>query len=198
MDSASSPLVLDAPIGRHFAQLSGNQEDLVDAAGLFIETGLRRESGVAVIASATHIELFLTRLSQSDLHPETLRRSGQPCIHDAKALVTRFMEGDMPKWVDFRRTIGTALDEARWFGRRPTRVFSEMADILWRGGRAQAATRLEEYWNGLARVYPFSLFCGYTLDGLKGASYASLLPEIGQTHSDIILAPADDGRFRLV
>ncbi|HXC61195.1 MAG TPA: hypothetical protein VNV63_00850, partial [Nitrospiria bacterium] len=60
---------------------------------------------------------------------------------------------------------------------------------------AEAAIRLEEYWNELARLYPFSLFCGYMLDSHMKESYAGPLHEIGRTHSDVI-STTDDELFR--
>jgi hypothetical protein len=67
-----------------------------------------------------------------------------------------------------------------------------MVNILWRDGQQGAAIRLEEYWNELARLYPFSLFCGYMLDSHVKESYNGPIHDIGRTHSDIIATPEDD------
>jgi hypothetical protein len=46
------------------------------------------------------------------------------------------------------------------------RAYGEMVDILWQAGNRDAAIRLEEYWNELAKLQTFSLFCAYRLDPL--------------------------------
>jgi hypothetical protein len=38
-----------------------------------------------------------------------------------------------------------------------------MVDLLWRGGQAEAAIRLEVLWNELASTRTFSLLCGYAI-----------------------------------
>ena len=44
-------------------------------------------------------------------------------------------------------------------------MYGEMVGILWSQGHAVAAMRLEELWNELLRELPFSLLCGYLIDG---------------------------------
>jgi hypothetical protein len=71
-----------------------------------------------------------------------------------------------------------------------------MVNLLWQEGKQQAAIRLEEYWNELARLYPFSLFCSYMLDVHRDHTYNGPIEEIGRTHSDMI-GTAEDERFRV-
>lgn len=191
-----SALLIQAPVNRHFAQLHRDTRSLTDAVGLFAETGLRRGNGVVTIATPAHTELLLERLTQSGLDPEEFRRSGQLEILDAEAVLGRFMRGGMPDWTAFRHTVGTVLESVQALGRDITRAYGEMVNILWQDGHADAAIRLEEYWNELARLYPFSLFCSYMLDSHEEGCYAGPLHEIGRTHSDII-ATDDDDRFRV-
>jgi len=191
-----SALLIEAPVNRHFAQLHRNTRSLTEAVGLFAETGLRRGNGVVAIATSDHTEKLLERLAQNGLDPEEFRRSGQLEILDAESMLSRFMHGDRPDWTDFKHTVGTVLESVQAFGRNVTRAYGEMVNILWQDGRAHAAIRLEEYWNELARLYPFSLFCSYMLDGHQEGCYAGPLHEIGRTHSDILVTD-DDDRFRM-
>lgn len=191
-----SALLIEAPVNRHIAQLHRNPESLKEAVGLFVETGLRRGNGVVVIATPSHTELLLQRLHQNGLDPEEHRRSGQLEILDAEAVLGRFMHGGVPDWTDFRHTVGTVLESVQAFGRSITRAYGEMVNLLWQEGNPEAAIRLEEYWNELARLYPFSLLCSYMLDGHEESSYAGPLHEIGRTHSDILVSD-DDQRFRM-
>jgi len=196
----SSPLVsallIEAPVNRHFAQLHSDPQTLTDAVTLYLQTGLRRGNGVVVIASPAHTELFFKRLREDDLDPGVFLKTGQLELHDAELTLRKFMRNDMPEWEDFRRAMGAIFERVRAFGRGTTRAYVEVVNMLWHEGKQEAAIRLEEYWNELARLYPFSLFCSYMLDVHHDHTYNGPLEEIGRTHSDVI-GNAEDERFRV-
>jgi len=52
------------------------------------------------------------------------------------------------------------------------RAYGEMVDVLWQRGERDAAIRLEEFWNDLARLQTFSLLCAYCIDHLDPQAYA--------------------------
>lgn len=191
-----SALLIEAPVNRHFAQLHRDPRALTDAVTLYLETGLRRGNGVVVIATPPHTERFLARLRESDLHPGKFQKSGQLELHDAELMLRKFMRNDTPDWEDFRKALSAVFERVQAFGRGTTRAYGEMVNVLWQEGKQEAAIRLEEYWNELARLYPFSLFCSYMLDVHHHHAYEGPLEEIGRTHSDI-LGNAQDERFRL-
>jgi len=191
-----SALLIEAPANRHFAQLHSDPQALTDAVTLYLQTGLRRGNGVVVIASPAHTELFLNRLREDDLDPGVFLKTGQLELHDAELTLRKFMRNDMPEWEDFRRAMGAIFERVRAFGRGTTRAYGETVNVLWHEGKQEAAIRLEEYWNELTRLYPFSKFCSYMLDVHDDHAYAGPLEEIGRTHSDI-LATAEDERFRV-
>ena len=192
----SSPLVsallIEAPVNRHFAQLHRDPQALTDAVTLYLETGLRRGNGVVVFASPAHTDLFLSRLREHEIDPGAFLKSGQLELHDAELTLRKCMRHDQPDWDDFRRSMGAVFERVRAFGRGTTRAYGEMVNLLWQEGKQEAAIRLEEYWNELARLYPFSAFCGYLLDVHHDHAYAGPIEEIGRTHSDIIGTPEDD------
>jgi len=196
----AAPLVRDllteAPVNRHFAQLHRDPQNLADAVTIYLGTGLRRGNGVVVIATPQHTDLFLTRLRADDLDPSMFLKSGRLELHDAELTLRKFLRNDTPDWQDFRHALASIFERLRAFGRGTTRAYSGMVDLLWQEGKQAAAIRLEEYWNELARLYPFSLFCSYMLDVHHDQAYAGPLEEIGRTHSDI-LATAEDERFRV-
>ena len=194
--SLISALLIEAPVNRHFAQLHRDPQALTDAVTLYLQTGLRRGNGVVVIGSAAHIDRFLTRLREEELDPAKFLKSGQLEVHDAELALRKFMHNDMPDWEDFRRAMGSIFERVRAFGRGTTRAYGEMVNLLWHEGKQEAAIRLEEYWNELARLYPFSLFCSYMLDVHHDHTYNGPLEAIGRTHSDI-LGTAEDERFRV-
>ncbi len=194
-DPLVNTLLIDAPAHRHFAQLHQSPKTLADAVTIYLQAGLRRGNGVVVIASPRHTDLFLTCLRADGLDPSTCLKSGQLELHDAELMLRKCMRNDMPDWEDFRRAMAAIFERVRAFGRGTTRAYEEMVSLLWKEGKPLAAIRFEEYWNELARLYPFSMFCTYMLDVHRDQAYAGPLEEIGRTHSDILASP-DDERFR--
>lgn len=194
--SLVNALLIEAPVNRHFAQLHRDPQALTDAVTLYLETGLRRGNGVIVIATPSHIDLVLARLREHDLDAGQFLKTGQLELHDAEQTMRKFIYNDVPLWEDFRRTVGAVFDRVQASGRGTTRAYGEIVNLLWQQGKQGAAIALEEYWNELARLYPFSLFCSYMLDVHQEHAYDGPLEEIGRTHSDII-GTTDDERFRV-
>ena len=194
--SLVSALLIEAPVNRHFAQLHRDPQALTDAVTLYLETGLRRGNGVVVIASPAHADLFLARLREHEIDPGDVLKSGQLELHDAELTLRKVMRHDEPDWDDFRGAMGAVFERVRAFGRGTTRTYGEMVNLLWQEGKQEAAIRLEEYWNELARLYPFSLFCSYMIDVHHDHAYCGPLEEIGRTHTDV-LGTSEDERFRV-
>ena len=194
--SLVSSLLIEAPVDRHFAQLHRDPQALTAAVTVFLQTGLRRGNGVVMIASREHTDLFMAGLREEGLDPGVFLKSGQLELHDADWTLRKFMRNDMPDWEDFRRSLGAMFERVRAFGRGTTRAYGEMVNLLWQEGKQEAAIRLEEYWNELARLYPFSLFCSFMLDVHHDHAYEGPLEEIGRTHSDV-LGTSEDERFRV-
>jgi hypothetical protein len=196
MASLVNTLLIEAPANRHFAQLHRDPQALTDAVALYLQTGLRRGNGVVVIATPEHTDLFLTQLRTDGVDPGAFLKSGQLELHDAELTLRKFMRDDMPDWDDFRRRMSAVFERVQAFGRGTTRAYGEMVDVLWHEGKPEAAIRLEEYWNELQRLYPFSLFCCYSLDLQHEHAYAGPIEEIGRTHTDMV-GTAEDERFRV-
>jgi hypothetical protein len=189
--SPLSALLIDAPVGRHFAQLHRRSETLTGAVGQFVETGLRRGNGVVVIASALHTEEVFDRLAEERIDVGSFLRCGQLVVRDAQAMLDTIMRGGTPDEGAFRRAIASVLESVHAFGRPAPRAYGEMVNLLWRAGQTAAALRLEGFWNELARLYPFGLFCGYMLDSRDVSIHAGRLHETGRPLGDVVAAPHD-------
>src|SRR5712664_4326699 len=195
---ASSLLLVEAPTGRHFAQFHRDTEDqdrrrdtLTESALAFVEAGLRRGDSVLVIAGADHRDRLFDRLAEGKFRPQSLHNPGQLSVLDAGEIMTQLVAGGLPEWAPFRNALAPVLSRLQPSG-RGTRVYCEMANALWHAGNTAAAIRVEDFWNALAGTYPFSLYCGYTMDTHSEHSYAAPLEELGRTHSDILGTPEDE------
>ena len=183
-------LLIDAPVGRHLAQLHRDRTARDNAVIRFVEEGLRRGNGVVAVTSDNEADRILDRLTRDRLEPERFRRSGQLVIHDAGVILGQFMKGGMPQWPAFRRTMGSIMEKVQTLGFSTSRVYGDMVDILWQEGQVQAAIRLEEMWNDFGRLYPFSFFCSYMFDGPERIDAGGQpLPE---SYADILLDQDDE------
>jgi signal transduction histidine kinase len=61
-----------------------------------------------------------------------------------------------------------------------------MVALLWAEGKPEAAIRLEELWNDLARTHSFSLRCAYPMSGFCREEHGDLLLKICDQHSNVI------------
>src|SRR5437588_32142 len=76
---------------------------------------------------------------------DPLKRIGQGdlVMLDARELLSRFMDGDVPETQRFEDTIGPIMDAAAGSGERKVRAYGEMVDVLCNDGNAAAAVSLE-------------------------------------------------------
>jgi hypothetical protein len=183
-------LLVDAPPGRHFAQLHRDAEALTESLFVFLEAGLRRDS-VLVIARSDQVDRLFDRLIAHRYHPKALCDAGQLAVLDASSIVEQFVHAGLPGWTAFRSTLGPILSRLQSYG-RGIRIYTEMGNVLWEAGNTEAAIQLEEFWNAMVATYQLSLYCGYTMDTQSDTAYAAPLEELGRTHSDILGTPEDE------
>ena len=78
-------------------------------------------------------------------------------------------------WPDparFAEVVGGLIERVRAASGSEARgvaAFGEMVALLWMEGKADAAIRIEELWNDLARTHAFSLRCAYPMSSFYRA-----------------------------
>lgn len=174
------------PGGHHVAQLYRNDEQLAETVSHYIAQGLQRGEAVVIIATAAHWTAFVARLATNrtvDLVDVVMK--GQLRIMDAEVTLSALMANGMPQWERLQERAGDIIARSRKrFGK--VRIYGEMVDILWQKGNRQAAERLEEFWNKLARQEAFSLLCAYRADDADLETYNATLECVCRTHTDLV------------
>jgi hypothetical protein len=189
---AGWPELLQHPApGNHFVQLYQDEAFLCDAAAQYIGTALRHDEGAIIIATDAHRDAFLRRLDAEALHPAQALAAEQLVLLDAGETLDRCTVGGLPEWQSFHALIGGTIAQMRlaW---PAVRAYGEMVDVLWQRGQRDAAVRLEEFWNDLAKLQTFSLLCSYRMDPLGAAAYEGPLECVCKVHTHLI--PALDYR----
>lgn len=169
----------------HFAQFYETDSFLLNSLSGFVSTGLHAGDAVIVVATKEHREGLEELLHERGLDVPGASRSGNYIAVDADEMLSKFMVDGQPEPVRFSELVGDIIVRAAQ-GRRRVRIYGEMVACLWAEGNCEAAIRLEELWNELRKVHPFSLFCGYAISGFGGEEFAEPLRHVCSNHTRVI------------
>jgi PAS domain S-box-containing protein len=177
----------------HLVQFYHDENVLYDAVASFAATGLAAGEPVILIATGAHEGALVNRLRLSGCRLDSASVTGQLTLLDARDTLSKFIVGGEPDWEKFSSIVGGLIEKSRE-GRREAqvRVYGEMVDLLWRDGNKQAAIRLEELWNDLARLHRFSLLCAYAMSGFYEAGDGGQIEEVCGTHTAVISTEGAD------
>lgn len=196
---------LDSPKfepGHHAVQFFENDSYLAEIVSRHIAEGLRQGEAVVIIATAAHIDAFQNEL-EADLDLSGPILSEQLVFLDAEETLARFMVDGMPDWELFLQAIGSLLERMASKHSR-IRAYGEMVDLLRAEGNLDGMIRLEELWNDLARIYSFSLLCGYGIRGFAQESDLAAFERVCGRHTHVLPAETysaisdQDGRNRAI
>jgi len=107
---------------------------------------------------------------------------------DAAETLSTFMVNDQPDPVRFQKAVGhTVMAAAKAAkGERPSVIAcGECAPLLWAQGNAEAAIRVEHFWDEIAKIYDVDILCGYPLGGLQAEPDSLIFQRICAQHSAV-------------
>jgi PAS domain S-box-containing protein len=174
--------------GGHLLQLYDSDSFLLTSLARFVERGFVGGEAVVLIATEAHREGLERRLLEQGIDAETPRAAKRYVVLDAAQTLSSFMIDGWPNESRFREHVGTVVADAAMGGNRRVRAFGEMVALLWSDGKADAAIRLEELWNELAKSLPFTLLCGYPLEQFAHEADGGVFRTVCDAHSDVLPA----------
>lgn len=168
----------------HLVHFYQSETELFAPLSKYLGAGMQAGETCILIATQSHIAainniLINTYASDSAKLPVNF------LIYDANELLDKIMVGKLPDWDKFMDTVGLLAHNAEQFG-KPIRAYGEMVAILWKSGRKEAVTVLEQFWNRLAKDHTLSLYCAYPK--LQFIYDAEQLHAIEQQHTLILSA----------
>ena len=177
------------PVHHHSVQFYEGDAHLVGVVAGVLVDALRMGAPAIVIATESHRQAVVERLKTFDVAVDDAIDSGQLLLLDARQMLETFMVEGWPDEQRFREQIGGAVERARkeW-SRARLRAYGEMVDLLWKDGRREAAIELEEIWNRLAAIHPFSLLCAYSMSNFPSGNDGELFDRICGTHTRVVPA----------
>jgi signal transduction histidine kinase len=173
----------------HVVQFYGDDGFLLDELSRFIGTALGAGDAALVIATKEHRDGLARRLKMWGLDTNCAVATGRYVALDAAETLAEFMLDGWPDAVRFAEIAGELIEKVRaGSGSEGRRVaaFGEMVALLWMEGKADAAIRLEELWNNLARTHAFSLRCAYPMSSFCREEHGDVLLKICAEHSAVL------------
>src|SRR5947209_5424404 len=154
----------------HFVQFYETDKSLLDSVSGFIGAGLGSGAACIVIVTKEHREDLALRLQSNGLDISFAQTQNRYLALDAVETLAAIMEDGSPNPERFVEIIGSEIERAVK-GCYHVHIFGEMVALLWMKGNQAAALQLEQLWNELHSVHPFSLLCAYPMQGFAGEKY---------------------------
>lgn len=180
--------------GEHVAYFYQESHSLLEALSNFIGGALDAGNAAVVIATKMHREGLQCQLTARGLDISKASKEGRYVELDASELLSKIMVEGMPDSGRFEEIVGGAIvgTKARAKAAHPEiAAFGEMVWLLWTEGKVEAAIRLEQLWNELAKKHIFSLRCAYPVANFNGEKNSQPLMRVCAEHSAVVLDESD-------
>jgi len=173
----------------HAVQFYENDSVFLDELSRFIGAALGAGDAAIVIATKAHRSGLAQRMNARGLDVAQAVDEGRYVALDAAETLAKLSVDGWPDVERFAKIIGNHVTRAGAAVRseRPRVVaFGEMVALLWADGKPEAAIRLEQLWNDLARTHKFYLRCAYPMSSFNRESDRGWLMKICEEHGSVI------------
>lgn len=173
----------------HTVQFYAEDQSLIDGLSRLVGTALGAGDAAIVIATKPHREALTKRLKARGL--DTLKASmrGRYLLLDAAETLSELSVDGWPDANRFSKLVGglvTQAAAASEVGNSRVVAFGEMVALLWGQGKPEAAVRLEQLWNDLAKTHSFSLRCAYPIGSFGREEDSEPFLKICAEHSGVV------------
>lgn len=182
--------VTEAP-DRHEVQFYSDDTVFLDAFARFIAVALKAGGAAIVVTTESHRNGLVPRLKTQGLDVDAAIQEGIYIQLDVRETLSTFMVNDVPDTARFFEVVGPLIEAAAKATKREhSRVVAcgECAPLLWAEGKADAAIRLEQLWNEVAKTLEVDILCGYALNNFHGEEHEHVFQSICAEHSAVILS----------
>jgi hypothetical protein len=127
-------------------------------------------------------------LQAQGVHVATVVDEGRYIPLSVAETLSTFMVDDIPDPIRFAKVaddlIGKAAEVVNEKHRRVS-ACGECAPGLWARGMAEAAIRLEQLWDEVARTYGIDILCGYPVNSFHGDENKQIFQRVCAEHSTV-------------
>ena len=182
----------DTPRGevplRHEVLFYSNDMIFLDGFTRFIAAALRTDNPVIVIATKSHQDSLIQRLKAECVDVDGAIQQGTYISLDAADTLSTIMVNGLPDAVRFFEGVSGLIEAASKAAKaeHPRVVFcGERVGLLWAEGKTDAAIRLEQLCNDLAKEHGVDILCAYPLRSFHGEEDEHIFQTICAEHSAV-------------
>ena len=170
---------------RHEVEFYSDDRSFLDGFTRLIGAALMGGKAVIVVATQSHRDNLLVKLQAQGLDVGAAIEGGRYVSLDAVERLSTFMLDGLPDPIRFLKVAAhLILGAANAVNGDPSRVVvcGEGVSLLWEQGNADAAIRLEQLWNEIARTHGIGVLCGYSLKSVQGGMDTEIFQRICAEH----------------
>ncbi len=174
----------------HEAQFCSDEGACFGAIARFVEKALRAGNPTIVIATESHRNSLLQTLQEHGVDAAAAIERGCYIPLDVAETLSSFMVNDLPDPVRFSKFAGNLFaTAAKGATGNHLRVAAcgEGAATLSAQGKADAAIRLEQLWDEIAKTYNVDILCVYALNSFQHEQENHFYQRICAVHSAVSL-----------
>ena len=173
---------------RHEVQFYSDDTSLLDRVTRFIAVALKGGNAAIVIATKSHRDSLLQRLKAEDVDTDSALQMGTYISLDAADTLSRIMVKSLPDPVLFFAGFGAAIEAAAKAAKSELPrvvVFGEGVALMKAEGNVDAAIRLEQLSNELAKRHEVDILCAYPLSSFQNEEDQHIFQSICVEHSAV-------------
>ena len=171
---------------RHEVMFYSYDTMLLCTAGRFIAAALKADSAAIVIARKNYQESLRQRVKTEGVDTDAALQHGTYISLDAADMLSTVMVNGWPDPGRFFGALGGCMEAAAKAAKaaRPRVViFGEAVALLQAQGKGDAAIRIEQFCDDLAKTRPVDILCAYPLSGFHGTEGNQVFQRICAEHS---------------
>ena len=173
---------------RHNVQFYSDDALLLDTFARFIAVALKAGDAAMAVVTESHRGGLVSRLKTQGVDVDAATQQGTYIQLDVAKMLSTFMVNDMPDAARFFEAVGALIEAAAKATKREhPRVVAcgECSRVLWAEGKADAAIRLEQLWNEVAKTFEVDILCGYAFSSFHNEEDEHVFQSICAEHSAV-------------
>jgi hypothetical protein len=154
------------PAHRHEVQFYSDDDVFLDSFTRFIAAALKASHAAIVVATKSHRDGLPQRLKAERVHVDGAIKQRTYISLDAVDTLSTIMVNGSPDPVQFFEGVSSLIARASKAAKaeHPRVAFcGERVGLLWAEGKTDAAIRLEQLCNDLAKTHEVDILCAYPL-----------------------------------
>jgi PAS domain S-box-containing protein len=170
----------------HIVHFYSDDKVLVREVTRIMSAALNRGEPAIAIATPSHCEQVTQALEREVRNFPRATAEGWCVMLNAAETLSRFMVNGMPHPERFADVLTPVIVRASLASPNPQNritAFGEMVSLLCAQGNPEAAVRLEQLWNVLARTHSLSVYCAYPAQSFFRPEGRDLFLKVCAEHS---------------